>query len=75
MAKIITFPKAGVGRVELYRAGTMAIIIEASTPTIEAAEVFEELSGRPKEVYLRRLARRIADAQGFDAPPPRGQSR
>jgi hypothetical protein len=72
MSLFLQFPAKGarIRRLELYREGGIAIILEAPAATLEAADTFGQISGRPSVVFLRRMARRIADSQGFEAPEP-----
>jgi hypothetical protein len=72
MSQFVTFPEtlSRIRRLELYRQGGIAIILEAPSETLEAASLFGRVSGRPDVVFLRRMARRIADEQGFEAPAP-----
>jgi hypothetical protein len=74
MAKMSYFRKPYLDYVELYREGDIAIFLEAPESTVRDSERFATLSGRPREVYLRRLARRLADSVGVEGPIYRGSS-
>ena len=59
------------GLIEIYNLWDVSVYVKGSGRIMEDAERFGRLSGRPPELYYRRLARRISETIGLDGPVTR----
>jgi hypothetical protein len=54
--------------VEIYEDEGVEVLVRLHQRTYSDVLAFARASGRPPQVYLRRMARRVANRIGFDGP-------